>query len=206
MTFNTKASLALWRRRVAYRSKRLAAAKKSSPPNAARIGKWQTLLNHAVWMVGKRDNQLNSLQQRALRTAKTLVGVMEEGGNNTGPMVNKIIKANDGEIGEPWCGDFVAYCYNQAGSKAVTRSWASVRALGAVGGIKKVKTPVAGDLVRFNFDHVGMYVKEAGTFIETIEGNTGATGAVSDSKTGGDGVYKKRRAKSVVSDYLRVTR
>jgi hypothetical protein len=51
-----------------------------------------------------------------------------------------------------------------------------------------------------------MYVKEAGMFIETIEGNTGASGAVSDSKTGGDGVYRKRRAKTLVNDYLRVTR
>jgi hypothetical protein len=157
-------------------------------------------------MVSVRKKQLDTLQKRALRAADALVGVMEQGGNNTGPMVNKIITANGGDIGEPWCGDFIAYCYRQAGSKAVTRSWASVRALSGVTGLKRVKTPQAGDLVRFNFDHVGMYVKEAGMFIETIEGNTGASGAVSDSKTGGDGVYRKRRAKSLVNDYLRVTR
>jgi hypothetical protein len=157
-------------------------------------------------MVSVRKKQLDTLQKRALRAADALVGVMEQGGNNTGPMVNKIIKANGGDIGEAWCGSFIAYCYMQAGSKAVTRSWASVRLLGGVQGVRKVKTPQAGDLVRFNFDHVGMYVKEAGMFIETIEGNTGASGAVSDSKTGGDGVYRKRRAKSLVNDYLRVTR
>jgi hypothetical protein len=157
-------------------------------------------------MVSVRKKQLDTLQKRALRAADALVGVMEQGGNNTGPMVNKIIKANGGDIGEPWCGDLIAYCYMQAGSKAVTRSWASVRLLGGVQGVRRVKTPQAGDLVRFNFDHVGMYVKEAGMFIETIEGNTGASGAVSDSKTGGDGVYRKRRAKSLVNDYLRVTR
>jgi len=42
--------------------------------------------------------------------------------------------------------------------------------------------------------------------ITTIEGNTGRTGAVSDSATGGDGVYVKVRSKSSVTDYLRVTR
>ncbi len=193
-----------WERKVSWRRNRLLAAKRAH--NTARVKKWRASLKHAVWMVSVRKKQLDTLQKRALRAADALVGVMEQGGNNTGPMVNKIIKANGGDIGEPWCGDFIAYCYRQAGSKAVTRSWASVRALSGVTGVKRVKTPQAGDLVRFNFDHVGMYVKEAGMFIETIEGNTGASGAVSDSKTGGDGVYRKRRAKSLVNDYLRVTR
>ena len=193
-----------WERKVSWRRNRLLAAKRAH--DAARVKKWRASLKHAVWMVSVRKKQLDTLQKRALRAADALVGVMEQGGNNTGPMVNKIIQANGGDIGEPWCGDFIAYCYRQAGSKAVTRSWASVRALGGIGGVKQVKTPQAGDLVRFNFDHVGMYVKEAGMFIETIEGNTGASGAVSDSKTGGDGVYRKRRAKTLVNDYLRVTR
>lgn len=193
-----------WERKVSWRRNRLLAAKRAHDP--VRVKKWRAYLKHAVWMVSVRKKQLDTLQKRALRAADALVGVMEQGGNNTGPMVNKIIKANGGDIGEPWCGDFIAYCYRQAGSKAVTRSWASVRALSGVTGVKRVKTPQAGDLVRFNFDHVGMYVKEAGMFIETIEGNTGASGAVSDSKTGGDGVYRKRRAKSLVNDYLRVTR
>ena len=193
-----------WERKVSWRRNRLLAAKRAH--DAARVNKWRASLKHAVWMVSVRKKQLDTLQRRALRAADALVGVMEQGGNNTGPMVNKIIQANGGDIGEPWCGDFIAYCYRQAGSKAVTRSWASVSALGGIGGVKQVKTPQAGDLVRFNFDHVGMYVKEAGMFIETIEGNTGASGAVSDSKTGGDGVYRKRRAKTLVNDYLRVTR
>lgn len=193
-----------WERKVSWRRNRLLAAKRAH--DAARVNKWRASLKHAVWMVSVRKKQLDTLQKRALRAADALVGVMEQGGNNTGPMVNKIIQANGGDIGEAWCGDFIAFCYMQAGSKAITRSWASVRALGGVRGVKQVKTPQAGDLVRFNFDHVGMYVKEAGMFIETIEGNTGASGAVSDSKTGGDGVYRKRRAKSLVNDYLRVTR
>lgn len=147
------------------------------------------------------------LRDKALYVAEGLVGVMEQGGNNAGPMVEKIIHANGGSTGEPWCGDFVAYCYRLAGSKAVSRSWAAVRLLRGLLGIKATATPLPGDLVTYTFDHVGMFVKDNGDgTITTIEGNTGASGAVSDSTTGGDGVYRKVRDKSLVDDYLRVSR
>lgn len=145
------------------------------------------------------------LRVRAYNVAHTLIGVMEHGGNNVGEQVTKIIRENGGSGPEPWCGDFVAYCYRHAGSKRVTRSWAAVALLRGVLGITATSSPRTGDLVRFNFDHVGLFVKdnENGS-ITTIEGNTGAAGAVSDSSTGGDGVYEKIRSKSLVRDYLRV--
>jgi hypothetical protein len=147
------------------------------------------------------------LRDKALAVAEGLVGVMEEGGNNTGEMVDKIITANGGSIGEPWCGDGMAFCYRAAGSKAVTRVWAAVSLLLGALGIRRTSSPKPGDLVRFVFDHVGMFVRDLGNGqIETIEFNTGATGAVSDSATGGDGVYRKVRDVSLVNDYLRVTR
>lgn len=147
------------------------------------------------------------LRLKALAVAEGLVGVMEQGGNNTGPIVDKIIRANGGVIGEPWCGDGMAYCYRLAGSKAVQRLWASVRALLGLFGIRATSSPKPGDLVRFTFDHVGMFVRDLGNGeIESIEFNTGPSGAVSDSATGGDGVYRKVRDKSLVHDYLRVTR
>lgn len=148
-----------------------------------------------------------TLQEQALIEARKLVGIMEQGGNNTGPEVLKIIRANGGTGPEPWCGDFVAYCYKQAGSKTVARAWAAVRFIGGLTGQRVVSKPKPGDLVVFTFDHVGMFVRHDGPGrIVTIEGNTGASGAVSDSKTGGDGVYIKRRSTSQVSRYVRVTR
>ena len=63
------------------------------------------------------------MRVRALTIASGLLGVMEQGGNNMGPKVSQIIKANGGLGPEPWCGDFVAYCYRNAGSNAVTPSW-----------------------------------------------------------------------------------
>lgn len=146
-----------------------------------------------------------SLGLRAHTVAVSLLGVMEHGGNNTGDAVSKIIRENGGYGPEPWCGDFVAYCYRHAGSKRVTRSWAAVVLLRGVLGITATSPPRTGDLVRFTFDHVGLFEKDNrdGT-ITTIEGNTGASGAVSDSSTGGDGVYRKIRSKSLVRDYLHV--
>jgi len=203
-----RASLRLWKRRLAYRKRRLDAARRSG--SAKRIEHWHRLVDKAAYHVGRRRMQLNErrpLRERAYSVAKGLVGVMEHGGNNQGAVVSKIIRANGGSGPEPWCGDFVAYCYRLAGSRAVTRSWASVRLLGGVSGVRRTTAPRMGDLVRFTFDHVGMFVKDNhdGT-ITTIEGNTGASGAVSDSATGGDGVYRKVRSKGLVQDYLRVSR
>lgn len=145
------------------------------------------------------------LREKAYKVASGLVGVMEQGGNNMGPMVSKIIRANGGTGPEPWCGDFMAYCYRLAGSKRVTRSWAAVRLLSSVVGVTRTSSPKRGDLVRFTFDHVGMFVRDLGNGeIETLEGNTTPLGAVSDGD-GGDGVYRKHRSKSLVQDYLRVS-
>lgn len=145
------------------------------------------------------------LRSRALKVAQSLIGVMEHGGNNRGETVSKIIRENGGGGPEPWCGDFVAYCYRHAGSKRVQRAWASVAALRGLLGINAAGKPQPGDLVRFTFDHVGLFEKDLGNgYIQTIEGNTGASGAVSDSSTGGDGVYRKKRAKGLVRDYLHV--
>lgn len=114
------------------------------------------------------------------------------------------------------CGDFVIVCYRNAGSRLVDRSWAAVRLM-ATAGVRATTDPQQGDIVRFRFDHTGLFdcwcnasgervVKSKATHLRTIEGNTGASGAVSDSVTGGDGVYRKVRDKSLVADFLRVPR
>lgn len=203
-----RASLRLWTRRLVFRKKRLAAAERVGAKQ--RVEHWHRLVDKAAWHVDKRRAQIHArrpLRLRALDHARALIGVMEHGGNNAGAMVSKIIRANGGSGPEPWCGDFQAYVYRLAGSKAVTRAWAAVSLLGGVAGVRRTSTPKPGDLVRFTFDHVGMFEKDNGDgTITTIEGNTGASGAVSDSSTGGDGVYRKVRSKALVNDYLRVSR
>lgn len=148
-----------------------------------------------------------TLGEWALREAERCVGIVEQGGNNRGPEVEQIIREGGGVPGQAWCGWFCAAMYKRAGSKAVTWAWGAVRLLWPLAGIKRVSSPRPGDLVRFTFDHVGLFVRDLGNgTIETIEGNTGDSGARSDSVTGGDGVKRKVRSKALVRDYLRVTR
>lgn len=147
------------------------------------------------------------MRVRALQHAYTFLGVEEQGGNNRGPVVSRIIRANGGVIGEPWCGDFVAICYRMAGSKAVNRSWASVYYLGRVAGLYSVRKPLPGDIVRYSFDHTGLFEKWLGNgYFHAIEGNTGDSGEDSDSRTGGDGVHRRRRHTSQVNNFRRVSR
>ena len=221
--FSTAASLREWQGRLKTRRKLLEAARREGHKNepvtdeeAAKIHKRENQVNEAEHWIAVRRKQLadeRPLRVRAHTEMVKLIGVMEQGGNNVGPMVSKIIRNVGGTPGEAWCGDTMAYVYKLAGSKVVNRNWAYVPFMSKITGVKKVSTPMLGDIVRFEFtgdnvdDHTGMFEKDlGGGFIQTIEGNTGATGAVSDSKTGGDGVYRKRRSKSLVHDYLRVSK
>jgi len=200
-------SLALWRRRHRWNERKRAKARERGNHDAAyRYGK---RLGECVRMIERRKKQLQDLKplrERAYEQAVRSIGVMEQGGNNRGREVEKLIAKGGGQAGDPWCGWFMAAVYRLAGSKTVDWRWGAVRLLYPLTGIRRVSNPERGDLVRFTFDHVGMFVADHGNEIETIEGNTGASGAVSDSKTGGDGVYRKRRSKNLVNDYLRVTR
>jgi hypothetical protein len=163
---------------------------------------------------------MSTLQQEALAEARRCIGIMEHGANNSGADVLRIITENGGNGPEAWCGDFVAHCYRVArrnlGKPPVkTRLWAAVRMLGRVPGTRFVKRPRGGDIVTFTFDHTGIvetYCDAMGhranrrnaTHLRTIEGNTGRSGAVSDSTTGGDGVYRKVRPLGLVAHYVRV--
>lgn len=160
------------------------------------------------------------VRARALSVARTMLDVRERGGNNRGREVEAIIRKNGGKPGEAWCGDFVAACYLDAGSKAVTRAWAAVRSLGRITGMRVmsgIRSARAGDIIVFSFDHTGLIVgycnasgrvmaRGAATHIRTIEGNTGASGARSDSVAGGDGVHERIRDIGLAERMVRVTR
>ena len=122
----------------------------------------------------------------------------------------KIIRANGGAAREEWCGDFVAWCYRKAGSKSVTRNWAAVRLYLPMTGLKATKTPRKGAIVRFTWDHVGLFgywcdaqgreVKRPSSHFRTIEGNTGPNGG------GTQGVHMKIHARSDARDFIHVSR
>lgn len=224
MKLSLRASLALWQRRLTYRTRKLEFYRhKSKRPTAERkrlVVHWSNLVSEARTNVARRQKQIAAktpLRVRAWQHAGELVGVMEQGGNNQGAKVTAIIRANGGTGPEPWCGDFVAYCYRLAGSLVVQRGWAAVRLLGFLTGMKVTADPLEGDIVAYTFDHTGLFghwcdsagrkvPKAQATHILTREGNTGASGAVSDSSTGGDGVYEKVRSRSLVARFVHVSR
>ena len=112
----------------------------------------------------------------------------------------------------PWCAMFVSWCFTQAGQSASVaasgkKGFASCDA-GLKWFAKKGKTiPIGqaqpGDIVFFQFDddaqpdHVGIVVKNDGKkYLWCIEGNTAAD--KKGSQSNGDGVYRKKRAYSLV--------
>lgn len=165
------------------------------------------------------------LRLRALAQARALYGVVEQGGNNRGPEVDKIIRGEGGTPGQPWCGYFAAHVYRKAGSKVVQRGWAATSLIGRLAGMtshdKLAGKP--GDLVVFNFpgggvdsDHVGLLVHytdaegnkvdpEKATHVKTIDGNTTVGLDASDGK-GGEGVDYRVRHLSLVDRIVKVHR
>ncbi len=230
------ASRAAWRIRLANRRRKLqsvAATRTSLRPRTKvtpqqkrkLLKKWQGSVHDALRILAKlnaeiHDRRTTTLGERAWRAAGELLHVRERGGNNRGAEVERIIRANGGVPGEPWCGDFVAYCYLKAGCKTVTRPWAAVRFLGRLVGqvtLRSKRRGRLGDIVTFTFDHTGLlgwYSDANGrevpanraTHIVAREGNTGVSGAVSDSAAGGDGVHEKVRPLALVARVVRVTR
>lgn len=148
------------------------------------------------------------LRVRALNEARKqlALNVVEQGGNNRGEAVERIIKYALGAAGEPWCVDFVIWCYGHAGSKYVRPGFTRAVRFMKDYGVVATLTPKPGDIVRYTFDHTGIVVQDNGDgTITTIEGNTGHDPNVSDSTSGGDGVHERRRSKTLVLDFLRVT-
>ncbi len=211
-----KVSLAYWRRRLASSNRGL--KRWAKRPHSKEYLLWVGRHRHAAAVVKARQKQLAAkkpLRLRAWAEMQTLIDekVTEQGGNNRGGTVEEIIRAAGGVPGEPWCGDTVAYCYLRAGAKSVVRAWAAVRWLEKL--LTRVWHPKRGHVVIYQFDsgdpdHTGLFDRwapERGPgFFYAGEGNTGNSGAVSDSITGGDGVKLKLRHTSLVSSFRRVVR
>jgi len=61
---------------------------------------------------------------------------------------------------------------------------------------------LAGDFVTFDFSHIGIVVADHGSLVETIEGNTNGKGE--RDSVAGDGVWRKKRARSLVKTFIRL--
>lgn len=207
-----RASLTLWRRRLAFRQRRLKVSVRHHRTSSAR--KWRGLVDEAHRNVSRREIQLATarpLREKAadIMAAWAKAGVHESGGNNMGAAVERIIREGGGTKGDPWCGWGVAAAYREAGAKTVTRAWGYVPTLETL--LTRVHNPKRGHVVIFNFDggvpdHTGIFDHDNGDgTITTIEANTRPGTAASDAG-GGEGVYVRVRPKSMVQSYRRVRR
>ncbi len=164
------------------------------------------------------------------------VGAREVGGNNKGATVREYQGATWLQPDAwAWCAAFicwvirewlqlpegVAYC--TAHGITNVEAWRCKDA-SAFGFIKWAKTqnlvifderdpklrPRAGDLIVYNFSHIGIvengaYVNgQYGPTIKTIEGNTHVEANSRDSEAGGDGVWRMQRPVSLVRAYIRL--
>lgn len=147
---------------------------------------------------------------------------VESGGNNRGPLIDKIIDYAGGDRGEPYCVDTVIWGYGHAGSKVVRPGYPRAVRLMDVPGVHRTDGGKAGCIVRYVFDHTGLFIgyrrqvrgrwvlcpRKIATHIKACEGNTSPVGAerISDGANRSDGVYVKYRPLAQVRDYLYVDR
>lgn len=133
-----------------------------------------------------------------IEVAKNEIGVTESPKNSNKTKYGKAF----GLDGQPWCGMFVSWCYDQAGVVLPKIGFSKPGFAGcqtAVAYFKKVgkitTKPVPGDIVFFDwnsdgrYDHTGIFVKDNGdgTF-DTIEGNT----AIANDSNGGKVMARNR--------------
>lgn len=113
---------------------------------------------------------------------------------------------------EPWCAAFVCWCFAQAAQRFPVpfklpenpqaygfENWADACGLGRTKNPSAVQIR-AGDIVTFQFSHVGICIGKSGDSIFTVEGNTNG-----DGEREGDGVYRKTRAASLIRSAIHLT-
>lgn len=155
--------------------------------------------------------QPTALPLRLLTIAQGEVGTREDG-KNSGLRVRAYQRATWLEPGPwPWCAAFVSWCLMQAlGPKPKHdgkwrcrdaraygwEDWAKKRGLVL---LDESAAMQPGDIVTFDFSHIGIVESDEGSQIITIEGNTNAAGSRE-----GDGVWRKERARHLVRRVIRL--
>lgn len=170
---------------------------------------------------------MQKLIENLVAIASAEVGVKEEGGNNLGPKIKEYQKATWLNPGAwPWCAAFMAWVlmkWTIANETELEQHYKTepishwrCRGASAFGWIKwaeknnlyvtdEKELAKAGDIVVFDFSHIGIVVEDqlpGKDYIVTVEGNTNGKGD-RDSATG-DGVWRKTRKTNLVKAYIRL--
>lgn len=163
--------------------------------------------------------------QKLVAIAMSQVGVKEVGGNNRGVKIREYQAAtNLKPAAWPWCAALTSWVIREwlkdkevvqwLGLKTSTEQWRpkTAAAFGYIEWAKKrpnttkvlpeTAAPKVGDLVIFDFSHIGIVVEVNRGSFKAVEGNTNQRGT-RDSDSG-DGVWLKTRKNSLVRAFVRI--
>jgi hypothetical protein len=132
------------------------------------------------------------------------LGVCEATGHNDGREVEKYLRSVGLGKGYAWCAAFVHWCFDSAGIRtSINGAAASAHNPKDLVWYQRtqLKIPEPGDVFTLWFNamgrigHTGFFHKKVNrTVYQSVEGNTGAGGAIDVGTREGDGVYKKYRS------------
>lgn len=168
---------------------------------------------------------MNEAMQALVAIAAGEVGVRETGGNNAGERIRLYQSATWLKPDSwPWCAAFTAWVLQQWLCTGYGRTylgthkadvwrckdasafgwekWARTKGLQV---IPETQLANAGDIVIFDFSHIGFVASNQADLlspIDTIEGNTNGKGE--RDSVSGDGVWRKQRKPSLTKCYLRL--
>jgi hypothetical protein len=164
--------------------------------------------------------------EKLVEIALSQVGVKEVGGNNKGLKIREYQSATSLKPAAwPWCAAFTSWIIREWLKDQEVVKWLNLKVLtpekwrpktaAAFGYIEWAKSrpattkvfsekakPQVGDLVIFDFSHIGIVVKVGENNFQCVEGNTNQRGT-RDSNSG-DGVWLKTRTPSLVRNYIRI--
>lgn len=165
-----------------------------------------------------------ALRKKLVEIARKEIGTVEIGASNTGKRVVEYQRATTLEgTGWPWCAAFVCWCIREwlkdpevrlalnlksdreveawrpkTASAWGFHEWAQKRGLLSFDDSPDHELHT-GDIITFDFSHIGLVENDDGPTVFTIEGNTNGAG----SRDGG-GVYDKRRPRSLARRFIRL--
>jgi len=162
---------------------------------------------------------MTRLTENIVSFAQSQVGVREAEENNTGPEILEYMRATwmpeeSNLKGYPWCAAFVCWVVKKAAIQsgfddferylgADAYGWEKWAAKKGYQVLDESMPAEPGDLVTFDFSHIGIITKDNGEYISTIEGNTNGKGD-RDSESG-DGVWEKSRRRELVKSFIRLS-
>jgi hypothetical protein len=160
--------------------------------------------------------------------AEKEIGRKETKGRNLGPAVRKYQAATNLDPGAwPWCSAFVCWALEQWLSDPANVRWLALKSTTPAKWRPKTALaysfiawaearpatctilpdtaePQPGDLVVYDFSHIGIVKESRGDKFVAIEGNTSGMRADGTPSREGDGVYVKVRPRSLARCFIRI--